>query len=128
MLRSLASGFLFYWKTRIFRQLLGMGLTGVILWAEFRLKPIPGPFIALERLRFTSLEQFHSLAASSERDYEYTVAWLDIGARGNKLGRGILTRGNPTGQPAKQRRKIGGCESIEFLRRAGFLNQPTSGR
>jgi FAD/FMN-containing dehydrogenase len=84
----------------------GMGLTGLILWAEFKLKPIPGPFISLERLPFASVEEFYSLAASSDRDYEYTVAWLDSGARGNRFGRGILTRGNATGEPAKPRRKI----------------------
>ena len=105
----------------------GMGLTGLILWAEFKLKPIPGPFIALERSSFASLEQFCSLADSSEQDYEYTVAWLDIGARGNKLGRGMFTRGNHTDQPAKSRRKI----EVARLKRLpfqppGFLfNQPT---
>ena len=115
-------------NSELFRATIsGMGLTGVILWAELKLKAIPGPFIDLERLRFTSLEQFCSLAASSERDYEYTVAWLDIGARGNKRGRGIFTRGQPTGQPAKPRRKIEGLRlnRVPFGAPGFLFNQPT---
>ena len=34
----------------------GLGLTGLILWAEIQLKPIPGTAIALERIRFRSLD------------------------------------------------------------------------
>jgi FAD/FMN-containing dehydrogenase len=70
----------------------GLGLTGLILWAEIQLKPIFSPFISMERIRFTSLEEFFELALCSDRDYEYTVAWLDCLAR--KLGRGIFIRGN----------------------------------
>ena len=72
----------------------GMGLTGLITWAEFQLKPIDSPNIAIERVPFANLDQFYSLAAVSDRDYEYTVAWLDCGSGGSKVGRGILTRGN----------------------------------
>lgn len=72
----------------------GMGLTGLILWAEFQLKPIDSPLIASERLSFTSLKEFFSLAASSDSNYEYTVGWLDSRPASLKLGRGIFTRGN----------------------------------
>ncbi len=72
----------------------GLGLTGLILWAELQLKRIPGPFIDMQRIRFTSLKEFRVLAEESEQDFEYTVAWVDCFASGAELGRGFFTRGN----------------------------------
>jgi FAD/FMN-containing dehydrogenase len=72
----------------------GLGLTGVILWAEFQLKRICGPLIDCEKLRFETLEEFFELSASSDKECEYTVAWLDCMSSGSKRGRGIFMRGN----------------------------------
>ena len=71
----------------------GLGLTGVILWAEIRLKRIPGPGISMERIRFAGLANFFELTADDHR-FEYTVAWVDCLARGRRLGRGIYMRGD----------------------------------
>jgi FAD/FMN-containing dehydrogenase len=71
----------------------GLGLTGLILWAEIRLKRIPGPGITMERIRFPDLDGFFELTAEDHR-YEYTVAWVDCLARGRRLGRGIYMRGD----------------------------------
>src|SRR2546423_9432370 len=49
----------------------GMGLTGLIIWAEIQLKPIAGPLIEMERMPFGSLKEFLALAATSDSDYEY---------------------------------------------------------
>ncbi|HEY4950935.1 MAG TPA: FAD-binding oxidoreductase [Candidatus Acidoferrales bacterium] len=72
----------------------GLGLTGLILWAEFQLKRILGPLIDCEKLRFESLEEFFELSTSSDKKCEYTVAWLDCMSSANKRGRGIFIRGN----------------------------------
>ena len=72
----------------------GLGLTGLILWAEMRLKPVQGPYIDCEFVRFETLQEFFDLCATSDKEYEYTVAWLDCSRNGNTMGRGILTRGN----------------------------------
>lgn len=71
----------------------GLGLTGLILWAEIRLKRIPGPGITMERIRFPGLETFFELTREDHR-FEYTVAWVDCLARGRRLGRGIYMRGD----------------------------------
>jgi FAD/FMN-containing dehydrogenase len=71
----------------------GLGLTGLITWAEIRLARIPGPGIALERIRFPGLDGFFELAAE-DHAFEYTVAWVDCLARGRRLGRGIYMRGD----------------------------------
>ena len=79
----------------------GLGLTGLILWAEFQLKRVSGPLIDCEKLRFETLEEFFELSASSDKDYEYTVAWLDCMSTGNKRGRGIFLRGNHSATPGQ---------------------------
>lgn len=72
----------------------GLGLTGVILWAEIALKPIANPLIRSETIRFENLNEFFVLSKKSDRDYEYTVSWIDCLGQGQSLGRGLFMRGN----------------------------------
>ncbi len=79
----------------LFRATIGgLGLTGLITWAEFRLKRIPSALIDEELIRFENLDEFFEISARSDVDYEYTVAWVDCLATGEQLGRGIFMRGN----------------------------------
>jgi FAD/FMN-containing dehydrogenase len=81
-------------EDELFRATIGgLGLTGLVLWAEIQLKPVPGPGIAMERIRFPDLEAFFELAAEDQR-FEYTAAWVDCLARGRRMGRGIYLRGD----------------------------------
>ncbi len=73
----------------------GLGLTGLITWARIQLVRMHNPFILQETVPFGGLEEFFQLNRESERDFEYTVAWIDCLARGRKLGRGLYYRGNP---------------------------------
>ncbi|MBO0780761.1 MAG: FAD-binding oxidoreductase [Ktedonobacteraceae bacterium] len=77
----------------------GLGLTGLILWAEFRLKPIVNPYIDMDSIRFESLDEFFTISAESDKDYEYTVAWVDILIGGKGICRGKFTRGNNNRSP-----------------------------
>jgi FAD/FMN-containing dehydrogenase len=72
----------------------GLGLTGLISTARLRLRRVPGPWILGDSQRFDNLQEFFELAAQSDANYEYTVAWLDCAASGSKLGRGVFMRGN----------------------------------
>lgn len=72
----------------------GLGLTGLIRRARLQLKRVAGPWLRGDSQRFGSLGEFFAIAAESERDWEYTVAWLDCSATGGQLGRGIFIRGN----------------------------------
>lgn len=72
----------------------GLGLTGVILWAEITLKPINNPYLDVETLRIRNLAHFFELSGASDRDHEYTVAWIDCHATGPSLGRGLFMRAN----------------------------------
>ena len=71
----------------------GLGLTGVITWAEIQLARVAGAGIAVEEIRFSGLDQFFALSAEDQQ-FEYTVAWVDCLARGQRLGRGIYMRGD----------------------------------
>lgn len=78
----------------LFRATIGgLGLTGIIIWAEFKLKPILSPLIDQERIKFRNLDEFFELTAESKA-VEYTVGWIDCLSQGDNFGRGIYTRGN----------------------------------
>jgi FAD/FMN-containing dehydrogenase len=72
----------------------GLGLTGLITWAEIALRPITSATIAMESVKFANLDDFFAVSAESDHDFEYTVAWVDCLASGPALGRGIFMRGN----------------------------------
>lgn len=72
----------------------GLGLTGLITRASIQLRRIAGPWMSTEVHRFDNLAGFFQLSESSDRDYEYTVAWIDCAAKGRALGRGLFTRAN----------------------------------
>jgi FAD/FMN-containing dehydrogenase len=69
----------------------GLGLTGVILLAEIQLRQISGPWLETETIPYENLNEFFSLADSSEVDWEHTVSWIDC-ISGE--GRGLFMRGN----------------------------------
>lgn len=72
----------------------GLGLTGLITRASIQLRRISGPWMSTEVHRFEDLAGFFRLSEDSDRDYEYTVAWIDCAATGRALGRGLFTRSN----------------------------------
>ncbi len=72
----------------------GLGLTGIILWAEIQLQRVTSAFLDVDLIPYDSLEEFWALAESSAESHEHTVAWIDFAARGRALGRGIFTRAN----------------------------------
>lgn len=72
----------------------GLGLTGVITWAEIQLKPVASAYLDQESIKFGNLAEFFRLSAESELSHEYTVAWIDCTAKGHQLGRGLFSRAN----------------------------------
>ena len=75
----------------------GLGLTGLVTWAEVALRPIASAFIAMESVRFRTLDEFFPLNRDSEERFEYTVSWIDALATGSRTGRGYYFRGNHAG-------------------------------
>jgi FAD/FMN-containing dehydrogenase len=86
----------------LFRATIGgLGLTGLVTWAEFRLERVPGPWIARETIAFDRLDDYFEIAEASDREFPYTVAWIDCMARGRELGRGVLFRGDFARAPGR---------------------------
>ena len=83
----------------------GLGLTGLIEWAEVRLKPILNSWIDSETIRYGSVDEFYALNEESGDKYEYLVAWVDSLAR-NRVGRGLFMRGNHSRDPHRTERVV----------------------
>lgn len=67
----------------------GMGLTGIILSAKFRLKAIETSYIRQVSEKAEDIEAVMRLFERSG-DHTYSVAWLDCFARRKNLGRSVL--------------------------------------
>jgi decaprenylphospho-beta-D-ribofuranose 2-oxidase len=71
----------------------GMGLTGFILDATFRLQPIETSSLAVDTDRTPDLDTTLALMEAGDHEYDYSVAWIDVMATGASMGRSILGRG-----------------------------------
>ena len=59
----------------------GLGLTGLITWAEIALEKVSNPHLIQSHQKFSGLDAFFELSESSDREDEYTVAWVDCLAK-----------------------------------------------
>ncbi|MFH8895214.1 FAD-binding oxidoreductase [Streptomyces coeruleorubidus] len=72
----------------------GMGLTGVILTATIRLQPVETSLMSVDTERAVDLDDLMARLAATDHRYRYSVAWIDLLARGASTGRAVLTRGD----------------------------------
>ncbi len=70
----------------------GMGLTGIILRASFRLKKIDTAYIRQQSLKAANLDEVLKLLHENNKT-TYSVAWIDCLAKGKELGRSLLLLG-----------------------------------
>ena len=82
-------------NTELFRATIGgMGLTGLITWADVQLIPVMSNKIDQVVTPFANLGGFMELVHASDATHEYSVAWIDSLAGGADLGRGLFIKGN----------------------------------
>jgi decaprenylphospho-beta-D-ribofuranose 2-oxidase len=72
----------------------GMGLLGVVLTATIRLRKIETSYFRQKSLRVESLEEMLSVLEEQDQLFPYSVATIDVFARGPRLGRGVVTVGD----------------------------------
>ncbi|MDQ1048066.1 FAD-binding protein [Streptomyces sp. V4I2] len=72
----------------------GMGLTGVILTATVRLQPVETSLMSVDTERARDLDDLMARLTATDHRYRYSVAWIDLLARGAATGRAMLTRGD----------------------------------
>jgi decaprenylphospho-beta-D-ribofuranose 2-oxidase len=72
----------------------GMGLTGTIVEATVTFRPIETSSILVDTDRVPDLDTLLTLLTEGEARYRYSVAWIDLLARGKHLGRSIVYQGD----------------------------------
>lgn len=77
-----------------FATIGGMGLTGVIVRVELKLRRISGPWLDTETIPYGSLDEFFGLSDASEAAWEHTVSWIDC--LSGERTRGIFMRAKPS--------------------------------
>ncbi|HEY8457637.1 MAG TPA: FAD-binding oxidoreductase [Actinopolymorphaceae bacterium] len=85
----------------------GMGLTGVVVDATFRCIPVETSRMWVQTRRAANLDELLATMTASDEAFPYSVAWIDLLARGSSLGRGVITHGRHAAVdelPAKMRR------------------------
>ncbi|MFB4274426.1 FAD-binding protein [Nonomuraea sp. MTCD27] len=71
----------------------GMGLTGVITEAVVQCVPVETSYVCADTERTRDLDHMLEVMAVTDAHHRYSVAWIDLTARGRATGRGVLTRG-----------------------------------
>ncbi len=79
-----------YWAT-----IGGLGLTGVIVDARIRLKPVESAYLQTQTEKTKSLGDTLQRMIERDAEFDYSVAWIDCLASGASVGRSVLMRANP---------------------------------
>ncbi|MCS0637058.1 FAD-binding oxidoreductase [Streptomyces sp. LP05-1] len=82
----------------------GMGLTGAVLSATLRLLPVETSLMRVDTERARDLDDLMARLTATDHHYRYSVAWIDLLARGAATGRAVLTRGDHAPLDALPRR------------------------
>ena len=72
----------------------GMGLTGVILELELRMRRVESAYLDGELIRASNIDAAIEAFERIDAQYRYSVAWIDCNSTRSALGRSILNVGN----------------------------------
>jgi decaprenylphospho-beta-D-ribofuranose 2-oxidase len=75
----------------------GMGLTGLIARARIRLRRVESAYLSVHFAKAGSLVEGLQRLEAGDRQYEYSVAWVDCLARGARQGRAVVMLGRHAG-------------------------------
>ena len=102
----------------------GIGLLGIIVEATLQLKPIPSPYVEINRLPAPDVDALLETMARVEKSHDAAVVWVDAYARGRRTGRSVIHAAKWIERPDTQsrRREIlkAGYERLEKHRRFGL--------
>ena len=76
----------------------GLGLTGVITWAQVRLRKIASRLIDYQGIQFHGIDEFLALT-EQYKAVEYTVSWIDCTSTGSNFARGVFMLGEHSTMP-----------------------------
>ncbi|WP_406007154.1 FAD-binding oxidoreductase [Streptomyces sp. NBC_00637] len=102
----------------------GLGLTGVVLTARIRLQPVATSLMSVDTERAGDLDDLMARLTAGDHRHRYSVAWIDLLARGAATGRAVLTRGEHApldALPARARRAPLAFRPARLPAAPGFL-------
>jgi decaprenylphospho-beta-D-ribofuranose 2-oxidase len=68
----------------------GLGLLGIIVDATLQLRPIPSPYVEINRIPVPDVDALLETMTRIERTYDAAVVWVDAYARGARIGRSVI--------------------------------------
>ncbi|MEA3230220.1 MAG: FAD-binding oxidoreductase [Thermodesulfobacteriota bacterium] len=68
----------------------GIGLLGIIMDVTLQLRPIPSPFVEINRIPVPNTDALFKKMARIEKSHDAAVVWIDAYARGRKTGRSVI--------------------------------------
>ncbi len=77
-----------------------MGLTGLITWAQLRLRPIVSCKMDVDHIQFHGIDEFLSLKQQYAQA-EYNVSWMDCTSTGRNFARGVFMAGSHSAVPGE---------------------------
>jgi decaprenylphospho-beta-D-ribofuranose 2-oxidase len=102
----------------------GIGLLGIIVDATLQLKPIPSPFVEINRIPAPDVDALLETMAQVEKSHDAAVVWVDAYARGRRIGRSVIhtARWIESNDTESQRREIldAGYERLDRHRQFGL--------
>lgn len=72
----------------------GLGLTGVVVRARLRMRPVETAYVVVETERCPDLPSVMRVLRERDRTAEYSVAWFDSVTTGGGTGRGVVMSGH----------------------------------
>jgi decaprenylphospho-beta-D-ribofuranose 2-oxidase len=102
----------------------GIGLLGIIVDATLQLRPIPSPYVEIERIPAPDTDALLETMARVEKSHDAAVVWVDAYARGRRTGRSVIHAAKwiERNETESQRRVIleAGYERLDRHRRFGL--------
>lgn len=103
----------FFWAT-----IGGIGLTGVILSTRIKLMSVESAYIQVDYKKAAHLDEAIDMLSETDKQYQYSVAWIDCLSTDRSMGRSVLMLGNHA-----SRDQLDGKEPLS-LKEKRKLNMP----
>jgi decaprenylphospho-beta-D-ribofuranose 2-oxidase len=102
----------------------GLGLVGIVVDATLQLKPVPSPFVEVNRIPAADVDEMLSLMADIEKTHDMAVVWVDAYAGGSKTGRSVIHAARwierPENEEQRKRLLEEGYKRLDNHRRFGL--------
>lgn len=68
----------------------GIGLLGIVVEATLQLKPVPSPYVEIDRYPAPDVDALLETMSQVEKSHDLAVVWVDAYANGGRTGRSVI--------------------------------------